>query len=43
MSYKHGQICVCANKTGRKKRCCHVEEKGMMLSRIQVVNPVPLR
>jgi len=37
MSYKHGQICACTNKIGRKKRSWYVEEKGRMLSRIQVI------
>lgn len=34
---KHGEVCVCTNKTGRKKRSWHVEKKGLMPSRIQVI------
>lgn len=37
MSCKHGEVCVCTNKTGRKKRSWHVEKKGLMPSRIQVI------
>lgn len=37
MSYKHGEICVCTNKTGRKKRSWHVEKERLMPSNIKVI------
>lgn len=37
VSYKCGEICVCTNETGRKKRSWHAKKEGLMPSRIKVI------